>query len=90
MVTIHVNRWSTDPFPIFTNHSINILPDGRYLITTLTHQIRVYFVSTRQCIKTIDIDLSDLVDLKLDVTNPNHAILLKVLEKLSLLIIKIN
>ncbi|KAI5962880.1 NAN1 [Candida margitis] len=51
--------------------------DGRYLITTLTHQIRVYFISTRQCIKTIDIDLNDLVDVKLDVTNPNHVILFK-------------
>lgn len=49
--------------------------DGRYLITTLTHQIRVYFISTRQCIKTIDLDLNDLADIKLDVTNPNHVIL---------------
>ncbi|KAI5953018.1 NAN1 [Candida theae] len=51
--------------------------DGRYLITTLTHQIRVYFISTRQCVKTIDLDLAGLVDIKLDVTNPNHVILFK-------------
>ncbi|KAL6450397.1 NAN1 NET1-associated nuclear protein 1 [Candida maltosa Xu316] len=51
--------------------------DGRYFITALTHQLRVYFISTRQCIKTIDLDLEDLTDLKLDVTNTNQVLLFK-------------
>ncbi|RLV96302.1 NET1-associated nuclear protein 1 [Spathaspora sp. JA1] len=51
--------------------------DGRYNIVILTHQIRVYFISTRQCIRTIDLDLVDLVDAKIDVTNPSHLLLFK-------------
>ena len=51
--------------------------DGRYVIIALTHQLRVYFISTRQCIKTIDLDLHDLADLKIDVTNGNQVLLFK-------------
>ncbi|CCG23745.1 Nan1 U3 snoRNP protein [Candida orthopsilosis Co 90-125] len=85
MPSTNIDEWSLSMltggvpthFPYSQTTASIFSPDGRYLITTLTHQIRVYFVSTRQCIKTIDIDLNDLVDLKLDVTNPNHAILFK-------------
>ncbi|CAH6721575.1 NET1-associated nuclear protein 1 [[Candida] jaroonii] len=38
--------------------------DGRHFITVLSHQIRVYFLSTRQCIKTIEGNFQDLVDVK--------------------------
>ncbi|KAK6867974.1 NET1-associated nuclear protein 1 [Candida tropicalis] len=51
--------------------------DGRYIIIALAHQLRVYFISTRQCIKTIDLNLEDLVDIKLDVTNMNQVLLFK-------------
>ncbi|KAG7662763.1 NAN1 [[Candida] subhashii] len=62
----------------YSSSSISIFSqDGRYSIITLSHQIRVYFISTRQCIRTIDIDLVDLVDIKLDVTNSNHILLFK-------------
>ena len=47
------------------------------MIIALTHQLRVYFISTRQCIKTIDLDLHDLADLKIDVTNGNQVLLFK-------------
>ncbi|CAK9441156.1 uncharacterized protein LODBEIA_P50250 [Lodderomyces beijingensis] len=64
-------------FPYSASSASVFSEDGRYLITTLSHQIRVYFISTRQCIRTIDIDLSELADVKLDVTNPNHVVLFK-------------
>ncbi|KAK6203430.1 nucleolar protein NAN1 [Scheffersomyces amazonensis] len=51
--------------------------DGRFNIVVLTHQIRVYFISTRQCIRTIDIELGDVVDLRLDSSNPSHVLLFK-------------
>ncbi|CAI5759377.1 unnamed protein product [Candida verbasci] len=51
--------------------------DGKYLICTLTYQLRIYFISTRQCIKTIDIDLTNLSDIKLDPMNENQIILFK-------------
>ena len=51
--------------------------DGRYVIMALSHQLRVYFISTRQCIKTIELDLQDLADLKIDVTNGNQVLLFK-------------
>lgn len=51
--------------------------DGRYDIVILSFQVRVYFVSTRQCIKTINMDLRDVVDVKLDVVNVNHVLLFK-------------
>lgn len=40
--------------------------DGKHSIVALTHQLRVYFVSTRQCIRSVDIDLHDLVDMRID------------------------
>lgn len=51
--------------------------DNRYNIVFLTHQIRVYFINTRQCIRTIDLDLEDLVDVTLDLNNPNLVVLYK-------------
>ncbi|RCK59104.1 NET1-associated nuclear protein 1 [Candida viswanathii] len=51
--------------------------DGRYIIMALAHQLRVYFISTRQCIKTIDLELADLADIKLDVTSSNQVLLFK-------------
>ncbi|KAI3403180.2 NAN1 [Candida oxycetoniae] len=85
MPSATINEWSisivTGGVPLelpYSQVSASIFSqDGRYLITTLSRQIRVYFVSTRQCIRTIDVDLRDLVDVKLDVTNPNQVILFK-------------
>lgn len=51
--------------------------DGRYDIVILSYQVRVYFVSTRQCVRTIDIDISDVADVKLDVLNSSHIVLFK-------------
>ncbi|EDK46199.1 conserved hypothetical protein [Lodderomyces elongisporus NRRL YB-4239] len=85
MPSSKINEWSvsmlTGGVPIdfpYSHSSASIYSqDGRYLITTLSHQICVYFVSTKQCIRTIDIDLTDVVDIKLDVTNPSQIILFK-------------
>jgi NET1-associated nuclear protein 1 (U3 small nucleolar RNA-associated protein 17) len=49
--------------------------DERYVIVLLQFQIRVYFISTRQCIRTIDIDLSSVVDVRLHGSNP-HVLML--------------
>lgn len=40
--------------------------DGRYFISMLAHQLRIYFLTTRQCIRTIDVDLHDALDILLD------------------------
>ncbi|KAI5955182.1 NAN1 [Candida jiufengensis] len=85
MPSSSINEWSismlTGGVPInfpYSNITASIFSsDGRYLIITLTHQIRIYFISTKQCIKSIDIDLDDLIDLKLDTNNPNQIILFK-------------
>ncbi|ODV78387.1 nucleolar protein NAN1 [Suhomyces tanzawaensis NRRL Y-17324] len=49
--------------------------DGRHCIVLLSHQLRVYFISTRQCIRAIECDATDVVDFKLDTTH-NHRVLL--------------
>ncbi|KAI5965682.1 NAN1 [Candida pseudojiufengensis] len=85
MPSSSLNEWSismlTGGIPInfpYSNITASIFSnDGRYLIVTLTHQIRIYFISTKQCIKTIDIDLTGLVDIKLDINNPNQILLFK-------------
>lgn len=51
--------------------------DGRHCIVIFSHQIRVYFISTRQCIKTIDYDMSKVVDYRLDSLNGNCVLLFK-------------
>lgn len=52
--------------PYSTLASNVFLRDGRYNIVVLTFQVRVYFLSTRQCIRTIACDCSDVVDARLD------------------------
>lgn len=49
--------------------------DGRFSIVVLTYQIRVYFLSTRQCIRTVSCDCTDVVDVKLDNLNPSQVLL---------------
>lgn len=67
--------------PVFLPYSLAsssiFSQDGKYNLVFTSHQIRVYFINTRQCIKTIDIDLLGLVDVKLDLKNPNLVFLYK-------------
>lgn len=51
--------------------------DGRNFISILNHQIRVYFISTRQCIRTIDVDVEGIVDVKLDPSNDSQVLVFK-------------
>lgn len=41
----------------------------------LSHQLRVYFLQTRQCVRTLDVDASDVVDVKMDPASDSHVIL---------------
>lgn len=43
--------------------------DGKHSIVLLSRQIRVYFLQTRQCIRSIDIDLLEVVSVSLDPGN---------------------
>lgn len=47
--------------------------DGNHFIALFRHQIKVYYLATRQCIKTIAVDLSQLtvVDSRIFETDPN-------------------
>ncbi|EAZ63940.2 Nucleolar protin NAN1 (U3 small nucleolar RNA-associated protein 17) (U3 snoRNA-associated protein 17) [Scheffersomyces stipitis CBS 6054] len=49
--------------------------DGRFNIVALSHQLRVYFISTRRCVRSIDVDLSDMCDLKLDPSNGSNVLI---------------
>lgn len=51
--------------------------DGRYSIVFMTHEVRVYFVATRQCIRTLSIDMSGVVEARLDNNNNNQIIAFK-------------
>ncbi|KAK6464187.1 hypothetical protein DFJ63DRAFT_303030 [Scheffersomyces coipomensis] len=85
MMTTSSTEWSssmaTGGKPVYLGNSSSSASifshDGRFNIVILSHQIRVYFISTRQCIRTIDLDLTELADIKLDVVNPNHVLLFK-------------
>lgn len=43
--------------------------DGKHLIVLLHHQLRVYFLHTRQCIRTVDVDLTGVRAVHLDPHN---------------------
>lgn len=51
--------------------------DGRYAIVLMSHQIRVYFVNTRQCIRTINVNLVGAVDAYLDPTNASQILIFR-------------
>lgn len=48
--------------------------DGKHSIVILAHQLRVYFLQTRQCIRTVDVDVSDAVAAALDPGNDNQLV----------------
>lgn len=48
--------------------------DGKHSIVILAHQLRVYFLQTRQCIRTVEIDVSDAVAVSLDPGNENQLV----------------
>lgn len=48
--------------------------DGKYLVVVLRHQLRVYFLQTRQCIRTVEFDASDAVAVALDPGNGNQLV----------------
>lgn len=48
--------------------------DGKHSIVVLAHQLRVYFLQTRQCIRTVDLDVSDAVAVSLDPGNGNQLV----------------
>lgn len=49
--------------------------DGKHAVVLLSHQLRVYFLQTRQCVRTIDVDASSAVDMKMDPASDSHVIL---------------
>lgn len=48
--------------------------DGKHSIVVLAHQLRVYFLQTRQCIRTVDLDVSDAVAVALDPENASQLV----------------
>ena len=58
-------------------HGGILAQDGRHFIVPFNNQLRVYFITTRQCIRSLkfnvenQIDLTGLVDLKQDLSNEN-------------------
>lgn len=48
--------------------------DGKHSIVILAHQLRVYFLQTRQCIRTVELDVSDAVAVSLDPGNENQLV----------------
>ena len=48
--------------------------DGKHSIVCLSHQLRVYFLQTRQCIRTVDVDLSQAVAVHLDPGSENQVV----------------
>lgn len=40
--------------------------DGKHQIVVFSHQIRVYFLATRQCVRSVDVDVGPIVDVCLD------------------------
>lgn len=71
------NRWATSMvsggnplvFPGTSSFPAVSSADGKHSIVLLSRQIRVYFLQTRQCIRSIDIDLLDVVSVCLDPGN---------------------
>lgn len=50
--------------------------DGKYFVAILSHQLRVYYVTTRQCVRTVDADLLGAVDIRLG-SDPNYVLITK-------------
>lgn len=48
--------------------------DGKHSIVLLSRQIRVYFLQTRQCIRTIELDLLQVVSVCLDPGNSSQIV----------------
>lgn len=48
--------------------------DGKHSIVCMAHQLRVYFLHTRQCIRTIDLDLQAAVAVRLDPLDDRQVI----------------
>lgn len=46
--------------------------DGKYSIVLLSRQLRVYFLQTRHCIRTVDLDLLEVVAVCLDPVNTSN------------------
>lgn len=49
--------------------------DGKYSIVVLAHQLRVYFLQTRQCIRTVDLNVANAVAVWLDPGNGNQLVI---------------
>lgn len=65
--------------PVVLPHAAPVVysQDGRHAIVMMSHQLRVYFISTRQCIRTIDVPCLDAVDFRLDPALPDHILIQK-------------
>lgn len=48
--------------------------DGKHTIVILAHQLRVYFLQTRQCIRTVNVDVSRAVGVFLDPDNDSQLV----------------
>lgn len=78
-----LNRWAKamvtggNPllFPSTASFPAVSLADSKHSIVCLSNQIRVYFLQTRQCIRTLDMDLSGVLAVFLDPEHSNQIIL---------------
>lgn len=61
--------------PSSSGSSTKFSSDGKYTIILMTHEIRVYFIGTRQCIRTIKINLTGAVDSVLDPSNGSQILI---------------
>ncbi|OBA20522.1 WD40 repeat-like protein [Metschnikowia bicuspidata var. bicuspidata NRRL YB-4993] len=48
--------------------------DGKHSIVCLSHQLRIYFLQTRQCIRTVDVDFSQALAVHLDPESENQIV----------------
>lgn len=48
--------------------------DGTYAVVALAHLLRLYFLQTRQCTHTVDVDLEDATGMYLDPSNEHQVI----------------
>lgn len=77
-----LNRWSVTMaaggrpvlFPGTLSFPAVASADGKNSIVVLSHQLRVYFLPTRQCIRTVDVELRDAVAAHLDPENPAQLV----------------
>ncbi|CUM63022.1 uncharacterized protein PRCAT00000584001 [Priceomyces carsonii] len=84
-MTARTNSWSVQMLsgggPVFSSESTMgasiFSSDGRYCFAFLEFQIRIYYVPTRQCIRTIDINMENIIGAVIDPSDENNIVIIK-------------